>query len=197
MRFCGRARGIVSVRFRLLSLIAVLALAISSWFLSPPGRMPGAATTAPRAASPGYYLKDGVLTEYDANGDPSVRIAAKRIDQVEHGDEVLLHDIRVDYQAPDGSQWVMLGDLAHVRPGGNIVDLSGNVEMQGSEHARIGAPIIRTDALSYDVSRSVASTDGEVRIDYLLHTLTARGLVANLREHTVKLESRVNGLFHP
>jgi LPS export ABC transporter protein LptC len=185
------------MRFRLLTLIAVLALAISSWFLSSPARMPGAGGSARQVESPGYYLKDGVLTEYDANGNPSVRIAAKRIDQVEHSEEVLLHDIRVEYQAPDGSQWVMVGDLAHVRPGGNVVDLSGNVAMQGTEHERIGAPIIRTDALSYDVSQSIASTDGEVRIDYLLHTLTAHGLVANLRERTVKLESHVNGLFRP
>jgi LPS export ABC transporter protein LptC len=185
------------MRFRLLTLIAVLALAISSWFLSSPARMPGAGGSARPVESPGYYLKDGVLTEYDANGNPSVRIAAKRIDQVEHSEEVLLHDIRVEYQAPDGSQWVMVGDLAHVRPGGNVVDLSGNVAMQGTEHERIGAPIIRTDALSYDVSQSIASTDGEVRIDYLLHTLTAHGLVANLRERTVKLESHVNGLFRP
>ena len=185
------------MRFRLLTLIAVLALAISSWFLSSPGRMPGARNTARHADTPGYYLKDGVLTEYDANGNPNIRIAAKRIDQVEHSDEVLLHDIQVDYQAPDGAQWVMVGDLAHVRPGGNIVDLSGNVEMKGMEHERIGAPIIRTDALRYDISQSIASTDGEVRVDYLLHTLTAHGLVANLRERTVKLESRVNGLFRP
>ena len=34
-------------------------------------------------------------------------------------------------------------------------------------------------------------------IYFLLHTLTAHGLVANLRERTVRLESRINGHFHP
>jgi LPS export ABC transporter protein LptC len=185
------------MRFRLLTLVAVLVLAISTWFLSSPGRMPGAGGSVRHAESPGYFLNDGVLTDFDGNGDPSVRIAAKRIDQVEHGDEVLLHDIRVEYQAPDGEQWVMVGDLAHVRPGGNVVDLSGNVELQGANRERSGAPVIYTDALSYDVSRSIASTDGDVRMEFLLHTLTAHGLVANLRARTVKLESRINGHFHP
>jgi lipopolysaccharide export system protein LptC len=69
--------------------------------------------------------------------------------------------------------------------------------LQGTERERTGAPVIRTDALSYDVKQSIASTDGDVRIDFLLHTLTARGLVANLRERTVRLESRINGRFHP
>jgi LPS export ABC transporter protein LptC len=185
------------MRFRLLTLVALLALAISTWFLSSPGRMPGAGESARHAEIPGYFLNDGVLTEFDASGNPSVRIAAKRIDQIEHGDEVLLHDIRVEYKAPDGAQWVMVGDLAHVRPGGNVVDLSGNVELHGADPERGGAPVIRTDTLSYDVANSIASTSGDVRIEFLVHTLTAHGLVANLREHTVKLESRVYGLFRP
>ena len=185
------------MRFRLLTLVALLALAISTWFLSSPGRMPGAADSARHVESPGYFLNDGVLTEFDGNGNPSVRIAAKRIDQIEHSDEVLLHDIRVEYQAPDGAQWVMVGDLAHVRPGGNVVDLSGNVELHGNDAERSGAPVIHTDKLSYDVSNATASASGDVRIDFLVHTLTAHGLVANLRDRTVKLESRVNGLFHP
>jgi lipopolysaccharide export system protein LptC len=36
-----------------------------------------------------------------------------------------------------------------------------------------------------------------VRIDFAQHTLTARGLNANLKERTMRLESKVNGRFHP
>ncbi|MFI4891627.1 MAG: LPS export ABC transporter periplasmic protein LptC [Steroidobacterales bacterium] len=185
------------MRFRLFTLLAVLALAVSAWFLSSPKLLPGVGSAARRVENPGYFLKDSVLTEYDANGNPSIRIAARRIDQVPHSDEIMLHDIRVDYQAPDGAAWVMVGDHAHIRPGGTVVDLSGNVELQGKERDRTGAPVIRTDALTYDVTQSIASTSSDVRIDFLLNTLTARGLVANLREHTVRLESRISGRFHP
>jgi len=185
------------VRFRLLTLLAILALVLSTWFLTQPGRTPGAGGAARRADNAGYFLKDGVLTEFDANGNPSVRIAAKRIDQVAHSDEVLLHDIRVEYQAPGGAAWTMVGDLAHIRPGGNIVDISGNIELQGAEPDRTGSPVIRTDTLSYDVAQSVASTNDDVRVSFLVHTLTARGLIANLREHTIRLQSRINGRFHP
>src|ERR1022692_885792 len=116
------------MRFRLFTLLAVLALAVSAWFLSSPSRMPGAGSAARRVENPGYFLKDGVLTEYDANGNPSIRIAARRIDQIPHSDEVVLHDIRVDYQPPGGAAWIMTGDQAHVRPGGTVVDMTGNVE---------------------------------------------------------------------
>jgi hypothetical protein len=36
-----------------------------------------------------------------------------------------------------------------------------------------------------------------VRIDFERHTLTARGLIANLKERSLRLESRVNGRFLP
>jgi LPS export ABC transporter protein LptC len=183
--------------FRLVTLLAVLVLAFSTWFLIGPRRAPGAGDAAHRADTPGYFLKDGVLTEYDAGGNPTVRIAARRIDQLAHSQEVELHDVHVDYQAPGGSAWVMVGDVAHIRPGGTIVDIAGNVQLQGVARVPAGAPVVRTDTLSYDVTRGVATTPGDVRVDFLLHTLTARGLVANLREHTIRLESRINGRFKP
>jgi LPS export ABC transporter protein LptC len=57
--------------------------------------------------------------------------------------------------------------------------------------------VIRTDSLHYDVGAAVASTKNDVRIEFDQHTLNARGLVANLKERTMRLESRVNGRFHP
>ena len=183
--------------FRLLTLLAVLALALSTWFLVGPRRTPGANDAARRADTPGYFLKDGVLTEYDAAGNPTVRIGARRIDQLARSEEVELHDVRVDYQAPAGSAWLMIGDVAHIRPGGTIVDIAGNVQLQGVARVPAGAPVVHTDTLSYDVTRGVATTPGDVRIDFLLHTLTARGLVANLHDHTIRLESRINGRFKP
>jgi LPS export ABC transporter protein LptC len=56
---------------------------------------------------------------------------------------------------------------------------------------------VHTDALTYDVTDSIASTKSDVRIDFGAHTLTARGLVANLKERTMRLESKVNGRFQP
>jgi lipopolysaccharide export system protein LptC len=182
--------------FRVLTVIAVIALAVSTWILSNPGRSPGDAGSK-AADSPGYYLKNAVLTDYDAAGNPSIKIEAERIDQVGHGSEVALTNVQVNYQAPEGQTWVMFGDTAHVQSGGKVVEISGNVRLQGVDPQHPGTAIIHTDTLSYDVPDAVASTKGDVRIDFAAHTLTARGLVANLKEHTVRLESRVNGRFLP
>jgi LPS export ABC transporter protein LptC len=172
-------------------------LGISTWFLSAPARRPQTQVNAKTADLPGYFLKNAVLIDHDLAGDPSVRIEAERIDQVAHGNEVALYNVRVVYQTPNGQSWVMVGDTAHVEPGGNVIDVAGNVRLQGEAEGHEGAIVVHSDAMSYNVHDGVASTEDDVRIDYNEHTLTARGLIANLKERTVRLESRVNGRFHP
>jgi len=133
--------------FRLFTIMAVVALAISTWVLSTPGRTPNRESAAPQAQMPSYYLKTAILTDYDESGIPSVRIAAERIDQIANGPEVALHDVRVDYQPSTGPSWVMTGDLAHVESGGQAVDVTGNVRMLGnllgdpSQPVAIGAAV--------------------------------------------------------
>ena len=185
--------------FRVFTIIAVVALGISTWILTSPVRKPRAQADAKQAELPGYYLKNAVLTDYDLAGDPSIRIEAERIDQIAHGNEVALYNVRVNYQAPSGENWVMVGDVAHVQPGGKVIDVSGNVRLQGEAGAagRETPAVMHTDTLRYDIPDGVATTKDDVRIDFAEHTLTAHGLVANLKERTVRLESKVNGRFHP
>src|SRR3982074_180733 len=143
--------------FRVFTVLAVVALAISTWILTSPARGPQKHIDAKQADLPGYYLKSAVLTAYDLTGEPSVRIEAERIDQIAHGNEVALYNVRVAYQAPNGQSWVMVGDVAHVQPGGKVVDVTGNVRLQGEATGHEGAAVIHTDTLSYDVPDAVAS----------------------------------------
>jgi LPS export ABC transporter protein LptC len=182
--------------FRTFTVLAVAALVIITWISSSPARRPTAVSAANQADLPGYFLKNAVLIDYDESGAPSVRIEAERIDQVAHGNEVQLYNVRVNYEAPGGQTWVLFGDTAHVLPGGNIVDVTGNVRLQGEASDSEGTAVIHTDTMRYDVARSLATTKSDVRIDFDGHLLTARGLIANLKERTVRLESKVNGRFH-
>jgi len=183
--------------FRVFTILAVAALAISTWILSSPSHRPKTQAGANQADLPGYYLKNAVLTDYALSGDPSIRIEAERIDQIAHSSEVALYNVKVDYLAPNGQAWIMVGDVAHVQPGGSIVEVTGNVRLQGDANGRDGQAVIRTDALRYNVADAVASTSSDVRIDFAQHTLTAHGLIANLKDRTMRLESKVNGRFHP
>jgi len=174
--------------FRAFTLLAVIALAIGTWILSSPARRPQQETAARRTDLPGYYLKNAVLTDYDATGAPSIRIVAERIDQIAHSTEVALSNVQVTYQAPGGLPWLLVGDM---------VDVEGNVRLQGEPAPGESAAVLHTDTLSYNVPESVASTKSDVRIDFGGHTLIARGMVANLKDRTIRLESKVNGRFQP
>jgi lipopolysaccharide export system protein LptC len=183
--------------FRVFTVLAVVALCVSTWILTTPTHRPQTQVDAKQSDLPGYYLKHAVLTDYDLEGNPNIRIEAERIDQIDHGNEVALYNVRVVYQAPNGQSWVMVGDTAHVQPGGKVVDVTGNVRLQGDPIGREGSPVVHTDTLSYDVPDALVTTKSDVRIDYAEHTLTGRGLFANLKERTMRLESKVNGRFHP
>ncbi len=183
--------------FRVFTVLAVAALVIITWYSSSPSHRPSVQVGGRQPDLPGYYLKNAILTDYDAAGAPSLRIEAERIDQIDHGNEVSLYNVRVNYDAPGGQAWVLFGDSAHVQPGGKIIDVSGNVRLQGENPGTPGTAVIRTDLLSYNVPEGIASTKSDVRIDYGGHVLTARGLSANLKERTMRLESKVNGRFLP
>lgn len=184
--------------FRVFTVLAVLALAISTWILSSPARKTAAQDAAGKPELPGYYLKNAVLTDFDAAGTPGLRVEAERIDQVDHGNEVLLSNVKVEYQAPGGQTWEMVGDNAHVQPGGKVVDVSGNVRLEGAPSASDPTPaIMHADTMSYDVTNGIATTKGDVRIDFGRHFQTAHGMTANLKDQTIRLESKVNGRFYP
>jgi LPS export ABC transporter protein LptC len=122
---------------------------------------------------------------------------AERIDQIDHGSEIALSNVHVHYEAPNGQNWILIGDTARVQPGGKIIDVAGNVRLQGESTEHTGTVIVHTEALSYDVPDSIASTQADVRVEFGAHTLTARGLRANLKERTLHLDQKVNGRFEP
>jgi len=183
--------------FRIFTVVAIAALAISTWFLTSRHPIAPEGGTARPVELPGYYLKDTVLTDYDCTGAPSVRIKADHIDQIAHGNEIALRQVRIDYQGPSGTDWYLVGDLAHVQPGGREIDIRGNVRLQGVATGRGAEALITTDSLSYHVADAIARSDSDVHIDFAGQTLNAHGLTANLKERTLRLESSVNGRFHP
>jgi LPS export ABC transporter protein LptC len=183
--------------FRAFTVLAVLALGISTWYLSSPSRPPQY-TGGDGANLPGYFLNDAVLTDYDVSGAPGIRIEAKRIEQVAHGTDVALFGVKVDYQPPDGESWTMIGDTAQVEQGAKIVNVQGHVQLQGEPSGAKGlVPIIRTDTLRYDLDRQIVTTQDDVHVVFGANTLNAHGMSANLKERTMRLEYKVHGTFHP
>ena len=182
---------------RIFTLCSLAALAIGTWVLSTQGRSSKSGNPALVDSMPGYYLKGTVMTDYDTLGAASIKIAAERIQQVAQSTEVEFLNVRLDYQSPTGQTWVMVGDKARVQAGGKRVDVSGNVQLQGLDQGREGPATVRTDTISYDVDSAEVHTDADVKILFGPQTLMAHGLLARLKDQTMRLKSRVNGHFTP
>jgi lipopolysaccharide export system protein LptC len=183
--------------FRAFTLIAVLALGVSTWFLSSPSYRPEF-MAGDDSKLPGYFLNDAVLTDYDASGAPAIRIDAKRIEQVAQSNDVALFDVTVDYQPPEGESWRLVGDTGHIERGGKIVDVQGNVRLQGEASGPKGlVPVVHTDALRYDIDKQIVTTHDDVQVDFGANTVTAHGMLANLKDRTMRLEYKVHGTFRP
>jgi len=184
--------------FRAFTLLAVIALGVSTWILSSPSHRPKFATGDNGANLPGYFLNNAVLTDYDALGAPGIRIEAQRIEQMAHGNDVALFDVKVDYQPPEGESWTMYGDTAHVDQSTKVINVQGHVRLLGEATGRNGlVPVIRTDALSYDTANQIVTSHEDVHVDFGPNTLSAHGLSANLKDRTMRLEYKVHGIFHP
>ena len=183
--------------FRLFTVLAVVALAVSTWILSSPAHRPRPAEGGSKTDLPGYYLTNTVLTDFDAAGAPSMRIDAQRIDQIDHSVEVVLSTVTVNYVAPNGQNWIMVGDTAHLQPGGKVVDVRGRVRVEGRSAGPGPSTIIHTDTLTYDIPQATVTTAAAVSVEFGAHTLGGQGLTANLKERTIHIESKVNGRFLP
>jgi LPS export ABC transporter protein LptC len=71
------------------------------------------------------------------------------------------------------------------------------VKLEEEDAGHAGTAVLHTDTLHYDVAAGIATTQSEVRIDFGPHALNGRGLIANLKDRTMRLESKVNGRFQP
>lgn len=143
----------------------------------------------------GYYLVDATLSEMGADGSPRIVVRAKLIEQQLADQSVLLNDLVLDYRTPSSGVWTVTADAGRMPRDRGSLQLSGNVEVKGSE-AR-GSAVIRTEHLAYETETSVIQTTDPVTVSFGEHELAGRGLRVVLNDGTLRLESNVHGRFIP
>ena len=178
-----------------LGLVLLVALAAASWWLANRGAAEHVASAPGATAAPGYTLSDATLEQTDAGGRLELRVHAARAEQDAVGGDVRLAQLRVDYFPEDARPWLMTADSGMLPPGGRTVELTGDVQLTGQTVAPTRPAVVRTERLELDVERSLAVTQEPVRIELAPHTVTARGMRADLKRDTLRLESVVNGHF--
>ena len=145
----------------------------------------------------GYYLRDATLTEYGKDGAIRIEVSARLATEVPGLETVEMEAVSVNYFALAGQRWRLTADNGHLPPGRDTVDLSGSVIMTGEREKQPEPAVIRTELLTLDLEREVARTDAPVTLSLGVHTLSATGMVADLKAETLQLESGINGRFLP
>jgi LPS export ABC transporter protein LptC len=169
------------------------------------GQGPGVPGLGPEPVSEGsatgYAAEHARLVQTDERGTPLYLLEAERLDQDAASGDVAARDLRLNYVPPDDSAtvrpWTLTARDGKL-PGGTLqIALTGNVRLTGEpEGAR--APLrLETASLDFDIEKQTARTRAPVSFYWGSRRLTARGLDADLKQGTLRLESSVHGRFPP
>lgn len=176
------------------ALVFLIGLAAGSWWLAQRDRgEPG--PEAPPAPQPGYYLSDATLEQTDATGRLTLRVHSARAAQDGLQGPVHMQQLEVHYFPEPGQDWLMTSAAGTLPPAGRVVEFEGDVRLRAAAAAAATGAVVRTEHLALDVDSTLATTADPVRIEFGPHAVIARGMRADLKHETLRLESAVNGTF--
>lgn len=150
-----------------------------------------------QAEQPGYAARDAVLIETGSDGRPLYRLNADVIRQHPKDGSVQLDKVRMTYRGENSSQWALSARQGSVRENNVQIELTGDVRVVGVVPGTNGLAQILTDRLFFDTQTEVATTPDPVTLIWSGRELHGIGLVANLKDRRVRLESSVHGRFTP
>ena len=171
------------------ALLAALAIAYGAFMRRDSAEV--AIGAAPE--QPGYYLKDAVITQSQADGSIGMRLVTNRIEQQTKDNSIVMTPVRVDYFQVPEREWVLSAQRGMVPANSRIVQLTGDVALQAADAPEDS--FLRVDALAIDTVKNLAySTSSPVVVQSGPHRMTVKSFQADLKEEKIRAES-VRGHF--
>ena len=194
---------------RPLGYIAIIGVVALAYFIGRLGRgNNGTDETTRETADPGYAAHDAEIIETGYDGRERYRLNAKVIRQRTEAGTIELETLEMNYHP--GAQpgvagesrpergdevWHLTSDRGLVRADGDDVQLEGNVRVTGSA-PESGMPLsFTTSELRINTPTEFIETRAPVRFTLSGYELVAKGLTADLKAGTLRLESDVHGQF--
>jgi LPS export ABC transporter protein LptC len=182
--------------YRVVALLAVLALIVGIVLLSGPQHEAAALITPERPLhDPGYSATDAKLIQTGADGLPVYTLDAAQIQQQPNDGLVEMQQVRLGFRDTSGNEWTATALRGQLAQNSGIVQLAGDVHVTGKLPGTDETAEITSERLAFDTIAQVVSTQEPVTLLMSGRKLNARGLVANLKERHVQLESAVHGSF--
>lgn len=159
---------------------------------------------------PGYAARDAQLIETGYDGRERYRLDARVIRQQTESGVIELEGLSMNYHIdskgePDGAAsasasadvWHLTSDHGEVRSDGDDVQLVGNVRVTGPAPGT-GEPLsLTTDNMRINTPTQFLETKAPVKLRWSGHEISARGMEADLKAGTLRLESDGHGHFFP
>jgi lipopolysaccharide export system protein LptC len=184
--------------FRIFATLALIALIGGSLLL---GRQQhDAETPAPTnrpAEGLGYGARDAQLIETGADGRPKYTLNAKLIEQHPKDDSVQLQVVHMILDDVDGNRWTVDAQHGDIGSAGENIELSGDVHASGVLPGTEEPADISSERLSFDTRTDVIRSEDPVTLAWAGRQIHSVGIVANLKDSRVQLESAVHGIFQP
>jgi LPS export ABC transporter protein LptC len=197
---------------RALAYVFTIFVVAGAYYIGREGRDEEAADmAAAMLPDPGYAALDAEVIETGYDGRERYRLTAKIIRQQTQSGVIDLEQLAMNYHpgaqaevagesrpaAAAGEAWQLTSDRGQVRANGDDVQLEGNVTVTGTAPGT-GAPLrLATDNMRINTPTEFIETKAPVRVTWSGHELTARGMQADLKAGTLRLESEVHGEFSP
>jgi LPS export ABC transporter protein LptC len=182
--------------YRLAALAALLALIVGLVLLTAPQPESVArAATGQPLHDPGYSAQQARLVQTGADGLPVYTLDAAQIQQRPDSGLVELQQVRLGFRDVEGNQWTARAAHGQLAQGSGVVQLDGDVHVDGTLPGTGEPTEITSEHLAFDTNAQVVTTQSPVTIVMSGRELQARGLVASLNERHVHLESAVHGTF--
>jgi lipopolysaccharide export system protein LptC len=183
--------------YRLVALLALVALVVGVVVLSGPGHEGNAIVVSGPAHDPGYSAVKARLVQTGSDGKPIYTLDAEQIQQLPNNGLVELQTVRLGFRDPSGNEWTGRAAHGELAQGSGIVQLDGDVHIFGLLPGTHDPAQIISEHLRYDTNTQVVSTRDPVTLLMSGRELNATGLTASLKERRLQLESAVHGTFRP
>jgi LPS export ABC transporter protein LptC len=185
--------------YRLLILLGLVLVGVAVWLtLSPRQAGPVTAqSSGPAHTDSGYAATDASMVETGTDGQPMYTLQARQIQQDPDTNIINLTTVHMTFRDSSGSDWQVGSNQANAQQDSAQIDLSGAVNVTG-EFANSAQPLhLFTDTLHVDTRTEISRTLAPVTLDWAGTRVTARGLMINLKDQRLKLESQVHGQVVP
>lgn len=180
--------------YRIFAVLTIVAVIVASLLLARQQTGAPASTAVQRTSwEEGYAARNARLVQTGADGEPLYTLSAASVRQQPNEDRVQLTQVQMTFRDPNGTPWTASADQGMLQQAAGQVVLSGNVHVSGTPPQGHGPAQITTEALSVDLHSDLVSTHDPVTLLWAGTVLSSTGLIANLKDYRVQLESQVHG----